>query len=154
MEATYIYLKIFYNDKEVTKTSAFPMDPNRFVVFFNDKSERIIIDDTGRAINNQGVYVELKVSEIPESIRMEVYETGILGDSFVGEIVVPIPGPHDVISSVDKDCTELDFSGRPFSKNIKVSNDEANESWYTGKIKLLCAWAVDESGRSMGPKRR
>lgn len=154
MDATYVYLKIFYNDKEVTKTSAFPLDPHRFVVFFNDKSERVIIDDSGRAINNQGVYVELKVSEIPESIRMEVYETRILGDSFVGEIVVPIPRVHDVIGSVDRDSTELDFSGRPFSKNGKVASEASPESWCTGKIKLLCAWGVDASGRSLGPKRR
>ena len=102
--------------------------------------------------------IEIQVKEVPESIRMEVYETGILGDMLVGEILVPIPGPTETLSSLDRETTEIDFSGRPFSNQINQkigtsSSNESGESWYSGKIKMSCVWGIDENGRSLGPRK-
>jgi coiled-coil and C2 domain-containing protein 2A len=150
-------VKIFYNDKEVTKTSPRPLDFIDMSIHFK-KEEDAQKPEGITASPNSGLLLALKVAEVPESIRIEVYETGLLGDLIVGDLYVPVPRPGETMIAVDRETMFVEFSGRPFNRNVSSSRKTDlmlldGDDWYSGAISLFCAWGVDETGVSLGPKR-
>jgi formate dehydrogenase assembly factor FdhD len=99
VEGTYVYIRIFYNDKEVTRTIPRPIDLERFTVPFKGlealpvESDSII--DTDEAANRkreEWTTFGIKVREVPESLRVEVYETVCCTLIFRGNVLNVIPG--------------------------------------------------------------
>ena len=149
IEKIHVYLRIYYNDKEVTKTQALPLDSINFSANFSNSLNNALENASSNA-----ALIALQVTEIPDSIRIDIYETGVFDDILVGEVFVPIPGPSDTIK-MDCDYIDVEFSGKNFTAraNLEDANSPTAEGWYSGKLKLICAWNTDDFGRSLGPKK-
>lgn len=145
-------MKIFYNDKEVTQTSKFKISPIGFEVKFIDTD--ISVDSENRDILTAGLTIQMTVTEIPENIRIDLYEMGPFGDQIISEIFIPIPDCTETANATDDQFKEIDFSGLPFSLNSASVESDTTGRWYTGKLSLNCFWGVNKDGSSLGPKRK
>ncbi|KAI9317369.1 hypothetical protein DFJ73DRAFT_635749, partial [Zopfochytrium polystomum] len=164
VDATSVFLRIYYNDKEVTRTVPRPIDPERFSVSVKGvqnlgEDYSINVDEATRGRAEEATVFAVKVTEIPESIRINVYETGVLGEDFLGEVFVALPEPTETTRNQDRPFSNISFVGRPFRKSPSVlgttTTDEAlTGSWVSGHLKINVAWGVDEEGRSLGPPLR
>ncbi|KAI8925641.1 hypothetical protein BC831DRAFT_263275 [Entophlyctis helioformis] len=199
LAATFVYLRFYYNDKEVMRTVARSFDPSTFSLPFNgvedlSEAEHLVkaaskhiaqrlrttsggSDADGNvkpgtsAAGGSGgtkAMFGIRVAETPESLRVEVYEAGVFGDLFLGEVFVAVPDASDQAESLDRDIRRLQFTGRPFEqpgngngaggtgkgkgKDGARSTDGTDEHWISGCIKMNVAWAVDSAGRSLGPQ--
>lgn len=145
-------MKIFYNDKEVTQTSKCKISPIAFDVKFVDTD--IPVDSSTRDDSTTGLTIQMTVTEIPESIRIDLYEMGPTGDQPISELFIPIPDFSETANATDNQYKEIDFSGRPFSLNSASVESDTSGRWYTGKLSMNCYWGVNKDGSSLGPKRR
>ncbi|KAJ3413142.1 Coiled-coil and C2 domain-containing protein 2A [Chytridiales sp. JEL 0842] len=159
VEETFVYIKIFYNDKEVTKTIPRPFDLERFTVPFRgldanpiDNDQIVDIAESERKNREDWTSFGIKVREVPESIRVEVYETGIMGEQFIGEVFMAIPEPTETVRNRDREFVPLSFVGRPFNKRIESATSTQTAKWISGIIKINAAWGVNEEGRILGPQ--
>jgi hypothetical protein len=152
VELTNIYLKIFFNDKEVTQTAKFNISPIAFEVKFVDMD--FPVDSETRDNPSTGLTIQMTVTEIPETIRIDLYEIGPAGDQIISEIFVPIPDCTETAHATDDQFKNIDFSGLPFSLNSIKNESDTNGRWYTGALSLNCYWGVNKDGSSLGPKRK
>ncbi|RKO83931.1 hypothetical protein BDK51DRAFT_34798, partial [Blyttiomyces helicus] len=149
IETTSVYARLFYNDKEVTRTRAEPLDSRTLGASFSVLEDPSVdgVRKEGKA--RRGAVFGLRVREVPESIRIEVYEMGAFGDSLLGQSFVAVPDPSENVRALDRDPTLLQFVGPQFVEHD--SEVAPKERWIAGTIKLNAAWGVDEDGRSLGP---
>jgi hypothetical protein len=152
VELSHIYLKIFYNDKEVTQTPKFKINSIAFEVKFVDTDIPTNLET--RDDSTTGLTIQMTVTEIPESIRIDLYEMGPAGDQIICEIFVPIPDCTETANATDDQFKDIDFSGSPFSLNSKQNESDTIGRWYSGKLSLNCYWGVNKDGSSLGPKRK
>nr|XP_022316561.1 coiled-coil and C2 domain-containing protein 2A-like isoform X3 [Crassostrea virginica] len=136
-----MFLKVLFNNKEVSRTSAKPL--------------------TQEFKLNFGQIFSLKIVQWPESITYQVYETTGFGGEMLCEINSSIPDASVTTQSVQLE--NLDFSsdhrihhrhegvgsGVPFSFGAK---NEGTETLYTtGELRCSVAWAVNEQGELLVP---
>ncbi|KAJ3279724.1 Coiled-coil and C2 domain-containing protein 2A [Borealophlyctis nickersoniae] len=142
LQATRIHAHIFYNDKQVTTAPASEINPVTYeAVFRGDAQEK-------KESAKKGAVMVVQVREIPESLRVELYEATPFGDSLLGETFIPIPSPTETTAVTDREPTTLQFVGRPFSDQM---HPEVRK-WVSGTVRVLAAWAVDPEGKSLGPQ--
>ncbi|KAK5665703.1 hypothetical protein QVD99_007347 [Batrachochytrium dendrobatidis] len=160
VDATYIYLRYFYNDKEVMRTVAKPIDPNSFSIHFNgieDLSEanQLVKHLPHHAINPTDTKSAfgIKVLEAPRTMRVEVFETGVFGDVFAGEVHVPIPLLNDRAESLDRELRTLQFSGRPFNRDTRELGEHIKEHWISGSLQMSAAWSIYGSCSNTNPPK-
>ena len=96
----------------------------------------------------------MTVKEIPEKIRIDLYEMNAMGDQLISEVLIPIPECSETSNVTDNQFKEIDFSGRNFSLNPSSTQSDTTGRWYTGKLSLNCFWGVHKDGSSLGPKKR
>ncbi|KAJ8322975.1 hypothetical protein O5D80_008492 [Batrachochytrium dendrobatidis] len=160
VDATYIYLRYFYNDKEVMRTVAKPIDPSSFSIHFNgieDLSEanQLVKHLPHHAINPTDTKSAfgIKVLEAPRTMRVEVFETGVFGDVFAGEVHVPIPLLNDRAESLDRELRTLQFSGRPFNRDTRELGEHIKEHWISGSLQMSAAWSIYGSCSNTNPPK-
>ncbi|KAJ3050351.1 Coiled-coil and C2 domain-containing protein 2A [Rhizophlyctis rosea] len=165
LEATQIHARIFYNDKEVTRTKAVSLNLETLSAKFcgvdgGSKGKGKHLEEEIRAATVIGV----EVREVPESIRIELHESNAYGEMLLGEAVVPIPEASDTAADLDRDPLELSFAGPPFDerahshpgledegKSRSAASNDGVSKWISGRIVVSAVWGVDEEGRSLGP---
>ncbi|KAJ3105635.1 Coiled-coil and C2 domain-containing protein 2A [Phlyctochytrium planicorne] len=154
---TYLYARFYYNDKEVTRTLPRPIDPERFVSNFCginalQPTDYTGIEETGQKFRlEEATVFGIRVKEIPESIRIAIYETNVYGEQILSEVFLGIPEPSEIASVHDHRPTFLNFVCKPFSRqNSQATKTELN-LWTAGELKIHAVWGVDEMGNSLGP---
>ncbi|KAJ3221081.1 Coiled-coil and C2 domain-containing protein 2A [Clydaea vesicula] len=176
LDSTSLSIKIFYNDKIVVKTSNKILNPQSFKLEVTDIND-FGIESNFKCSNytakegNKFKGEELKfaifsltIFELPETIKAEIYEVGVLGEQLVGEVFIGIPTQNDLVNSVDREIKSLQFTGRPFDANAKGIGKTENigelsnlnslkyeERWVSGILRIDLCWDVDEFGNSFGP---
>ncbi|KAI8621278.1 hypothetical protein BC830DRAFT_275158 [Chytriomyces sp. MP71] len=155
IEHANLYARIYYNGKEVTRTIPQPIDMERFTVKFKGL-ETIAIDesplDSNEARLEDTNVFGVRVKEVPDSVKMEFYETTRGGSKFIGEVFVPIPDPAVTVCSHDREMSTLAFGGQPFFQKYTTHHSmQLENKWIAGSIKLNVAWGVNEEGKSLGP---
>lgn len=136
-----MFLKVLFNNKEVSRTSSKPL--------------------TQEFKLNFGQIFSLKIVQWPESITYQVYETSGFGGEMICEINSSIPDSSVTSQSVQLE--NLDFSsdhrvnhghegvgsGVPFSFGAK---NEGTETLYTtGELRCSVAWAINDQGELLVP---
>ncbi|KAL2914077.1 hypothetical protein HK105_206335 [Polyrhizophydium stewartii] len=171
LEATFVYLRFYCNNREVMRTVARPLDSASFALKFSGADDLCEAEHLVKAVSRQhgdsgpskSAFC-IKVSEPPRSLRVEIYEAGVFGDSFVGEVNVPIPEPSDHADALDREICLLQFTGRPFvpadlggrtpKPTLALSGGVSDERWIGGILKLSASWAVFTPGSAMAPAHR
>ncbi|KAI8911928.1 hypothetical protein DFJ77DRAFT_549745 [Powellomyces hirtus] len=163
-----LYLRVLIDAKEVTRTTARPLQMPYFRTHFRDldftfsvfdiltKSslplraghpQQKITEQThheGRTADAQHrCAFGVRVGEVPRSIQIEIYEKGMFSDTLVAALPVPIPLPSDTAQSVDRVYLPLQFSGR--------FNSTGPDTWTSGVLRLACSWAADNAGKILAP---
>ena len=133
----------------MTQTNRYKLSPIGFDVKF--LADNLILGQP--TPNIEPLTIQMTVTEIPETIRVDLYELGPLGDQLMTEILIPIPDQSETFNTPDSPFKELDFSGTPFSLNSSSIKSETTGHWYTGKLALGCYWGVDKDGNSLGPRK-
>ncbi len=135
------YIRILFNDKEVSRTPAKPIGQEftvRFAQIFN-----------------------VQIVQWPESIRFQIYETSGLSSTLISELYIGIPDSNVTSDNLELDI--LDFSsdnrvshahegvgsGFPFSFEADNSNMVICNT--SGKLAVGAAWAVDSQGNVLVP---
>ncbi|KAJ3074753.1 Coiled-coil and C2 domain-containing protein 2A [Podochytrium sp. JEL0797] len=155
VEATNVYICMFYNNKEITRTMPRPLDMERFTATFKG-IETVAIDENPldspeTRLKDANVF-GVRVKEKPDSIRIEFHETGTFGNQYIGEVFVPIPDAGETVRQRDREFQSIGFSGRPFSDRYSTSTAaRLSDRWIEGIIKLNVAWGVDDDGKHLGP---
>ena len=157
LDSTTVFVKIFYNNKEITQTlnknfnardftctlSGFNTQKDSLGGIRNIMSSR---DDLG--INeNTSMVISADVTEIPDSIKAEIYEIGVFGEYLLGNVYIPVPSPSDTISVIDREPDSLQFTGNQFA----VAEEPDNSRWVSGILRMNVCWGEDENGKSLGP---
>ncbi|KAJ1546431.1 Coiled-coil and C2 domain-containing protein 2A, partial [Nowakowskiella sp. JEL0078] len=157
VESTNISIKLFYNDKEITTTKSVPLDIFTLGTRITGKVQQTSSDQTGTMLevgrNPLFTVISVEVREAAENIRAIIIENSVLGDTFLGEIFVPIPEPTENIGIKDTTYRHLQFSGPKFERIREIVNEASMESWVTGKLWMNVSWGIDENGCSLGPSR-
>ena len=161
LDATFVYLRFLYNDKEVTRTVARPIDPATFTFNFNgiqDLAEAQNLIKGARSNHNHNHISKtafgVRVFETPRSLKVEVYEAGVFGDVCLGEVFVSIPASTEQSLALNREISRLKFTGKPYSAQTSNENGISfTEKWTSGEIEMTAAWAVDEHGKSLGPPK-
>eukprot|EP00842_Homolaphlyctis_polyrhiza_P004473 jgi/Hompol1/5026/HPOL_000561-RA len=177
LDATYVYLRLFCDDKEVTRTVARPLNHATFKMQFSG------IDDLAEASNvvkapsrYQGSpssqsksSFAVKMASTPKSIRVEIYEAGVFGDIFLGEVFVPVPKPPDHSNALDREIKVLQFTGRPFvaqphasasaqaaqaAKKIVKSDLDHTSQWVSGQLRMNVSWASSAQSPKVSSQAR
>ncbi|KAH6578132.1 hypothetical protein BASA62_000424 [Batrachochytrium salamandrivorans] len=110
IDATFFYLRYYYNNKEVMRTVARPVDPSTFTLQFNgiedlSEAEHLVKaqpQKTGAKEYSKSVF-GIHVSEPPVSMRVEIFEAGVFGDVLSGEVHIPIPSSEDFTETIDRE---------------------------------------------------
>nr|XP_054365055.1 coiled-coil and C2 domain-containing protein 2A [Mirounga angustirostris] len=137
-----IYLKVIFNDKEVSRTDSRPLGAD-FRVHF-------------------GQIFNLQIFNWPESLTLQVYETiGHSGTTLLAEVFLPIPettivtgrAPIEEVEFSSNQHVTLDHegvgSGVPFSFEADGSNQLILMT--SGKVSNGVAWAIGENGIPLIP---
>uniref|UniRef100_A0A673T361 Coiled-coil and C2 domain containing 2A n=1 Tax=Suricata suricatta TaxID=37032 RepID=A0A673T361_SURSU len=137
-----IYLKVIFNDKEVSRTDSRPLGAD-FRVHF-------------------GQIFNLQIFNWPESLTLQVYETvGHSGTTLLAEVFLPIPettivtgrAPIEEVEFSSNQLVTLDHegvgSGIPFSFEADGSNQLILMT--SGKVSNSVAWAIGENGVPLIP---
>ncbi|XP_072593856.1 coiled-coil and C2 domain-containing protein 2A isoform X2 [Vulpes vulpes] len=137
-----VYLKVIFNDKEVSRTDSRPLGAD-FRVHF-------------------GQIFNLQIFNWPESLTLQVYETvGHSGTTLLAEVFLPIPettvvtgrAPIEEVEFSSNQHVTLDHegvgSGVPFSFEADGSNQLILMT--SGKISNSVAWAIGENGIPLIP---
>ncbi|ORX82345.1 hypothetical protein BCR32DRAFT_292732 [Anaeromyces robustus] len=176
-ESTKFYIKLFYNYKEVTKTTPRPLNYSKFSVPFktSEIKHAYVQNEYGifepRVIEQEkdSIVIGIHITEIPDSIVLKLYECGVVGDKCIADIFVAIPDSSSHIGSISKEKTIVEFSGESLANIPQIKtldedspaiisslNDDIEHMSYEnrnirGTLHLCVAWGVDEEGRSLGP---
>lgn len=70
----------------------------------------------------------LSVRDTPRNFKIHVYESGVLGDSFVSEVFVPLPPIGETASTLDRKVGQVEFTGTGSGNGIQ------------GKVHINLAW--------------
>ncbi|XP_038948723.1 coiled-coil and C2 domain-containing protein 2A isoform X9 [Rattus norvegicus] len=137
-----VYLKVVFNNKEVSRTVSRPLGAD-FRVHF-------------------GQIFNLQIFNWPESLMLQVYETiGHSGATLLAEVFLPIPettlvtgrAPIEEVEFSSNQHVTLDHegvgSGVPFSFEADGSNQLTLMT--SGKVSHSVAWAVGENGIPLIP---
>ncbi|XP_041607271.1 coiled-coil and C2 domain-containing protein 2A isoform X2 [Vulpes lagopus] len=137
-----VYLKVIFNDKEVSRTDSRPLGAD-FRVHF-------------------GQIFNLQIFNWPESLTLQVYETvGHSGTTLLAEVFLPIPettvvtgrAPIEEVEFSSNQHVTLDHegvgSGVPFSFEADGSNQLILMT--SGKVSNSVAWAIGENGIPLIP---
>ncbi|XP_039694088.1 coiled-coil and C2 domain-containing protein 2A isoform X4 [Pteropus medius] len=137
-----VYLKVIFNEKEVSRTNSRPLGAD-FRVHF-------------------GQIFNLQIVNWPESLTLQVYETvGHSGTTLLAEVFLPIPettvvsgrAPIEEVEFSSDQHVTLDHegvgSGVPFSFEADGSNQLILMT--SGKVSNSVAWAVGENGIPLIP---
>ncbi|KAM5338395.1 coiled-coil and C2 domain-containing protein 2A isoform 2-T5 [Glossophaga mutica] len=137
-----VYLKVIFNDKEVSRTEVRPLGAD-FRVHF-------------------GQIFNLQIVNWPESLTLQVYETvGHSGTTLLAEVFLPIPestvvsgrAPMEEVEFSSDQHATLDHegvgSGVPFSFEADGSNQLILMT--SGKVSNSVAWAIGENGIPLIP---
>ncbi|XP_053433431.1 coiled-coil and C2 domain-containing protein 2A isoform X2 [Nycticebus coucang] len=137
-----VYLKVLFNNKEVSRTVSRQLGPD-FRVHF-------------------GQIFNLQIFNWPESLTLQVYETvGHSSPSLLAEVFLPIPestvitgrAPFEEVEFSSNQHVTLDHegvgSGVPFSFEADGSNQLTLMT--SGKVSHSVAWAVGENGIPLIP---
>ncbi|KAI5775607.1 CC2D2A [Gulo gulo luscus] len=137
-----IYIKVIFNDKEVSRTDSRPLGAD-FRVHF-------------------GQIFNLQIFNWPESLTLQVYETvGHTGTTLLAEVFLPIPettvvtgrAPIEEVEFSSNQHVTLDHegvgSGVPFSFEADGSNQLILMT--SGKVSNSVAWAIGENGIPLIP---
>ncbi|XP_058402745.1 coiled-coil and C2 domain-containing protein 2A isoform X2 [Diceros bicornis minor] len=137
-----VYLKVLFNDKEVSRTDSRPLGAD-FRVHF-------------------GQIFNLQIFNWPESLTLQVYETvGHSGTTLLAEVFLPVPettivtgrAPLEEIEFSSNQHVTLDHegvgSGVPFSFEADGSNQLILMT--SGKVSNSVSWATGENGIPLIP---
>ncbi|KAJ8790054.1 hypothetical protein J1605_004806 [Eschrichtius robustus] len=137
-----LYLKVTFNNKEVSRTDSRPLGAD-FRVHF-------------------GQIFNLQIVNWPESLTLQVYETvGHSGTTLLAEVFLPIPettvvtgrAPTEEVEFSSNQHVTLDHegvgSGVPFSFEADGSNQLILMT--SGKVSNSVAWAIGENGIPLIP---
>ncbi|EPY73249.1 coiled-coil and C2 domain-containing protein 2A [Camelus ferus] len=137
-----LYLKVIFNDKEVSRTDSRPLGAD-FRVHF-------------------GQIFNLQIVNWPESLTLQVYETvGHSGATLLAEVFLPIPettvvtgrAPIEEVEFSSNQHVTLDHegvgSGVPFSFEADGSNQLTLMT--SGRVSNSVAWAIGENGIPLIP---
>ncbi|KAJ1342536.1 hypothetical protein BSLG_002854 [Batrachochytrium salamandrivorans] len=152
IDATFFYLRYYYNNKEVMRTVARPVDPSTFTLQFNgiedlSEAEHLVKaqpQKTGAKEYSKSVF-GIHVSEPPVSMRVEIFEAGVFGDVLSGEVHIPIPSSEDFTETIDREVRTLQFSGRDFSRDTVETVASQKKEWISGFLQMNVSWSMDGS---------
>ncbi|KAJ3213859.1 Coiled-coil and C2 domain-containing protein 2A [Dinochytrium kinnereticum] len=157
VQETYLYARFYYNDKEVTRTLPRQIDPEKFMMAFcginaQHPGDFAALEENGKRIRvEEATMFGIRVKEIPESIKIAIYETNVMGEMLLSEVYLGIPEPSETAKIQDHRATVLNFVGKPFSRQNVVTRLADTNLWTTGELKIHSVWGVDEMGHSLGP---
>ncbi|TPX54331.1 hypothetical protein SeMB42_g00300 [Synchytrium endobioticum] len=170
--STQFHLRLYYNDKEVARTVSKPIHPDTFEfsggVWEETKASRSRARNNGNTKKDKqvnpvsGMTVGLLVKEEPEKLRLTMFESGTLGDTFVCELLPPLPPPAQTALSRGRAKSELPFSGRPYKLHINMrtkpdlapaAGPEVEDRRTKGVLSIGLCWGVGLNGQSLGPSQ-
>ncbi|XP_066527206.1 coiled-coil and C2 domain-containing protein 2A isoform X2 [Hoplias malabaricus] len=136
-----LFIKVLYNDKEVSRTDSRTLNSD-FRVHF-------------------GQIFNLKIVNWPESIKLQIYESVSSSSSLLAEVCVPVPEPSVLTGSAPFE--ELEFSSNqrvtfnhegvgsdvPFSFSADGSNKQSLLT--SGKLSCCVSWALGEDDIPLAP---
>ncbi|XP_054564055.1 coiled-coil and C2 domain-containing protein 2A [Eptesicus fuscus] len=137
-----VYLKVIFNDKEVSRTEGRPLGAD-FRVHF-------------------GQIFSLQIVNWPESLTLQVYETvGHSGTTLLAEVFLPIPettvvtgrAPIEEVEFSSNQHVALDHEGVGSGVPLSFEADGSNQLilMTSGKVSHSVAWAVGENGTPLIP---
>ncbi|KNC98997.1 uncharacterized protein SPPG_09335 [Spizellomyces punctatus DAOM BR117] len=146
-------LRLLYNRKEMTRTTAHTLDMSTFSVQFNNIDQRgSNIVASSKALGTLGrktaIRVGARVKEVPECLEAEVYEKTAFGETLLCRIPIPIPSATETTNAIDRTPHALHFTGK---SSYDATVGRGDERWLSGVVTLGCAWGVDDGGKSLGP---
>ncbi|XP_022542788.2 coiled-coil and C2 domain-containing protein 2A isoform X2 [Astyanax mexicanus] len=136
-----LFVKVLYNDKEVSRTDSRSLNMD-FRVHF-------------------GQIFNLKIVNWPESIKLQIYEGVSSSSSLIAEVCVPVPESSVLTGSTPSE--ELEFSSNQrvtfnhegVGSDVPVSftNDGSNIQTLltSGKLSCCVSWAVGEDDIPLAP---
>ncbi|XP_016059696.1 PREDICTED: coiled-coil and C2 domain-containing protein 2A [Miniopterus natalensis] len=137
-----VYLKVIFNNKEVSRTESRPLGAD-FRVHF-------------------GQIFNLQIVNWPESLKLQVYETvGHSGTSLLAEVFLPIPettvvagrAPIEEVEFSSDQHVTLDHEGVGSGVPLSFEADGSNQLilMTSGKVSHSVAWATGEHGTPLIP---
>ncbi|XP_045038678.2 coiled-coil and C2 domain-containing protein 2A isoform X4 [Desmodus rotundus] len=137
-----VYLKVIFNDKEVSRTEVRPLGAD-FRVHF-------------------GQIFNLQIVNWPESLTLQVFETvGHSGTTLLAEVFLPIPestvvsgrAPIEEVEFSSNQHVTLDHEGVGSGVPLSFEADGSNQLilMTSGKVSNSVAWAVGENGIPLIP---
>ncbi|XP_041646484.1 coiled-coil and C2 domain-containing protein 2A isoform X2 [Cheilinus undulatus] len=131
-----LFIKILYNDKEVSRTDSRSLN-NDFRVHF-------------------GQIFNLKIVNCPKSINLQIYEEIGSSSSLLAQVFIPVPDPTVVTGSASVE--EFEFSSNQrVTSSAGVGNDvtfdaDGKKTLLTsGKLACCVSWGVGEDGVLLAP---
>uniref|UniRef100_W5JZZ7 Coiled-coil and C2 domain containing 2A n=1 Tax=Astyanax mexicanus TaxID=7994 RepID=W5JZZ7_ASTMX len=135
-----LFVKVLYNDKEVSRTDSRSLNMD-FRVHF-------------------GQIFNLKIVNWPESIKLQIYEGVSSSSSLLAEVCVPVPESSVLTGSTPSE--ELEFSSNQRvtfnhegvgSVPVSFTNDGSNIQTLltSGKLSCCVSWAVGEDDIPLAP---
>ncbi|XP_042564766.1 coiled-coil and C2 domain-containing protein 2A isoform X2 [Clupea harengus] len=135
------FVKVLYNDKEVSRTDSRALAAD-FRVHF-------------------GQIFNLKIINWPESIKLQVYETVGSSTTQLAEVFVPVPDPSILTGSATSEELEFSSNQRVMFNHEGVGSDvpfsfEADGSnrltlLTSGKLSCCVSWAIGENDIPLAP---
>ncbi|KAM7157013.1 coiled-coil and C2 domain-containing protein 2A isoform 2-T2 [Molossus nigricans] len=137
-----VYLKVIFNDKEVSRTEARPLGAD-FRVHF-------------------GQIFNLQIVNWPESLTLQVFETiGHGGTTLLAEVFLPIPeatvvsgrAPIEEVEFSSNQHVTLNHEGVGSGVPLSFEADGSNQMilMTSGKVSNSVAWTVGENGTPLPP---
>ncbi|XP_048108289.1 coiled-coil and C2 domain-containing protein 2A isoform X3 [Alosa alosa] len=136
-----LFVKVLYNDKEVSRTDSRALTAD-FRVHF-------------------GQIFNLKIINWPESIKLQVYETVGSSTTQLAEVFVPVPEPSILTGSATSEQLEFSSNQRVTFNHEGVGSDvpfsfEADGSnrltlLTSGKLSCCVSWAIGEDDIPLAP---
>ncbi|XP_067085744.1 coiled-coil and C2 domain-containing protein 2A [Osmerus mordax] len=136
-----LFIKVLYNDKEVSRTDSRSLTSD-FRVHF-------------------GQIFNLKIINWPESIKLQVFEAVGSSSSLLAEVCVPAPEPSTLTGSAPTEQLEFSSNLRVMFDHEGVGSDvpfsfEADGSnrltlLTSGKLSCCVSWALGEDGLPLAP---
>ncbi|XP_068174546.1 coiled-coil and C2 domain-containing protein 2A isoform X2 [Antennarius striatus] len=136
-----LFIKILYNNKEVSRTDSCPLSTD-FRVHF-------------------GQIFSLKIVNCPQSINLQVFETIGLSSSLLAQVFVPVPAPTVVTGNAPLEEFEFSGSQRVMFDHEGVGSDvplsfEADGSnkqtlLTSGKLSCCVSWGVGVDDIPLAP---
>ncbi|XP_077464402.1 coiled-coil and C2 domain-containing protein 2A isoform X2 [Stigmatopora argus] len=137
----FVFVKILYNDKEVSQTASCPLMPD-FRVHF-------------------GQIFNLRIFNGPQSITLQVYEDLGMLDTLLAEVYVPVP-PSSVLagnasieefefSSNQREMFDHDGVGSGVPISFTGDDDDSVIPLTSGKLSCCVSWGVGEDNVPLAP---